>query len=69
MHKTFLLTIIFVLVSVVLVFPQDLILESYGVSPAMVKRDTVGNPDYLGIKDRVATGLANVGIETKVYLN
>jgi hypothetical protein len=40
----------------------------YGVSPAMVKADTVGNPDYLGILDRTSTGLLNVGVETKVYL-
>ena len=67
MYK-FLLTLVFILVSVVMVFPQDLLLETHGVSPAEVKRDTVGNPDYLGIKDRIATGLTNVGVETKVYL-
>ncbi len=68
MYKKLLLTVIFVLVSAVLAFPQDLVLEPHGVSPAEVKRDTLGHPDYLGIKDRIATGLANVGVETKVYL-
>jgi hypothetical protein len=34
----------------------------------MVARDTLGHPDYLGINDRVSTGLANVGVESKVYL-
>lgn len=68
MHKRLLLVLVLILVSAVMVFPQDLLLDTHGVSPAAVKRDTVGNPDYLDIKDRVATGLANVGVETKVYL-
>jgi hypothetical protein len=68
MYKKLLLTLILILVSAVMVFPQDLLLETHGASPALVKRDTVGNPDYLGIRDRVATGLNNVGVETKVYL-
>jgi hypothetical protein len=68
MHKQLILTIVFVLVSVVLVFPQDLMVKPYGISPAEVKRDTVGNPDYLGIKDIRYSGLRNVGVGTKVYL-
>ncbi len=68
MNKMFLLSLLLVLVSAVMVFPQDLLLETHGVSPAEVARDTVGNPHYLGVKDRVSTGLANVGVETKVYL-
>lgn len=68
MYKKLLFVLVLILVSAVVVFPQDLLIETLGVSPAHVKRDTVGNPDYLGIKTRIATGLENVGVETKVYL-
>jgi hypothetical protein len=67
MSRMFMVTII-VLVAFTLSFSQDLVLEPYGVSPAAVKADTVGDDNYLGIKDRVSTGLLNVGVETKVYL-
>ena len=68
MHKQFLLSLVLVLVCAVMVFPQDLMLKPYGVSPAEAQRDTVGNPDYLGIKDRISTGLENVGVESKDFL-
>ena len=37
MYKQLLLTVILVLISAVLAFPQDLLLETHGVSPAAVK--------------------------------
>ena len=67
MQRVLLVTLI-LLLGVTLGFSQSLVLEPYGVSPAAVKADTVGNPGYLGIKDRVFTGLRNVGVESKVYL-
>ncbi len=63
-----LLVTLILLVGVSLGLSQSLILEPYGVSPAAIKADTVGNENYLGIKDRVYSGLLNVGVEAKVYL-
>jgi hypothetical protein len=41
-----------------------------GVSPAAIKADTLGNPHYLGIKDRVSTGLTNAELVLKyIWLN
>jgi len=68
MKKMLLFTIILILASSVAVFPQELMVKTMGVSVGDVAADTLGNPHYLGIKDRVATGLTNVGIESKVYL-
>lgn len=68
MHKKFLLTLMVVLLSFALLPAQELMVKTMGVSPAAIKADTVGNPHYLGIRDRVSTGLTNVGVGTKVYL-
>jgi len=62
------LTILSILICVAVIFSQTLTIEPYGVSPAAVNADTSGNPNYLGIKTSVFSGLANVGVETKVYL-
>ncbi len=67
MSRMLMVTLI-LLVAFTLSFSQDLVLEPMGVSPAAVKADTVGDPGYLGIKDRVASGLLNVGVETKMYM-
>ena len=64
----FLLTLMLILLSVALLYPQTLKVEPYGVSPGEVVADTLGDPNYLGIKDRRFSGLTNVGVETKVYL-
>jgi hypothetical protein len=63
-----LMVTLILLIAFTLSYSQDLVLEPYGVSPAAVKADTVGDPHYLGIKDRIATGLLNAGVETKMYL-
>ena len=68
MYKKLLLTVVLILVSAVVAFPQDLVLEPSGASPAQVARDTLLNEGYLGIIDRVSTGLENVGVESKVFL-
>lgn len=68
MYRKLVLTIVLILVSVVMIYPQELVLKTHGVSPAMVEKDTLGNPGYLGIYDRITTGLENVGVESKVYL-
>ncbi len=47
---------------------QTLMLEPHGVTPANVKADTVGDPHYVGLFDRPFSGLANVGVETQMYL-
>jgi len=57
-----------VLCWVPLAMSQTMMLGTYGASPAQVKADTVGNPDYLGILDRPYNGLLNVGVETQMYL-
>ena len=51
-----------------LIAQEPLAVKPYGVTPAMVKADTLGNPNYLGVLDRTSTGLLNVGVESKVYL-
>ncbi len=68
MQRIILLLTLTVVLSITPVFSQSLTVEPYGVSPAAAKADTAGDPGYLGIKDRLATGLNNVGVETKVYL-
>jgi hypothetical protein len=51
-----------------MVMAQTLMLEPHGVSPAQVKADTVGNPDYVGLFNRTFNGLLNVGVQTQMYL-
>ena len=70
MYRRTLLVLIILVLSISLGYSQDLMLEPYGVSPAAIKADTVGDPSWLGskIRDRVFTGLRNVGVETKVFL-
>jgi len=68
MHSRTFLTLLILVVGVSLGFSQDLVLEPYGVTPAAMKADTVGDPGYLGIKDRISTGLLNAGVETKMYM-
>ncbi len=66
--KTLTLILILALLGTTLMAQDALKVMPYGVSPAMIKADTLGAPDYLGILDRVSSGLLNVGVETKVYL-
>jgi hypothetical protein len=69
MKSKLLITIMLtILCSTILIAQNDLAIKPFGVSPAMIKADTLGNPNFLGILDRQATGLANAGVETKVYL-
>lgn len=50
------------------IYSQHIMLESYGVSPAQVKADTLGNENFLGIFSHRFSGLLNVGVETRMYL-
>ena len=68
MQRVLLLLALAVVLSFTTVFAQSLIVEPYGVSPAAIKADTVGDPNYLGIKTSRSTALNNVGVESKVYL-
>jgi hypothetical protein len=60
-------TVLMVLIAATAMFAQ-VTLEPYGVSPSQIKADTTGNPHYLGVLDRVYSGLLNVGVETKMVL-
>lgn len=51
-----------------MVMAQTLMLETRGISPAQVKADTVGNPNYVGLFNRPYSGLLNVGVQTQMYL-
>jgi len=68
MNKKILSLVILTLLVPVLVFSQTVNLETMGVSPAQIKADTVGNPGYIGLLDRVYSGLLNVGVETQMVL-
>ena len=68
MQKLILILVVAILLSFTAVYSQSLTVEPYGVSPGAILADTVGNPGYLGIKDRSSTGLHNVGVEAKVYM-
>jgi hypothetical protein len=46
---------------------QTIVVQPFGVSPRAVEADTVGHPDYLGIRDYPYNGLINVGIQTTMY--
>jgi hypothetical protein len=64
-----LFSLLFVILCIpTLLLAQDLVIKPYGVSPAAVIADTVGDPSYLGIRDRNFSGLKNVGVGTKVFL-
>ncbi len=69
MIKKFTLTMLVIVCAASMMLAQDVAVMPYGVSPAAVKADTVGNPDYVGLFDRPYTGLLNVGVETKMYFN
>jgi len=68
MSKKLLALIVLAFMVPVLAFSQTIKLETMGVSPAQIKADTVGNPGYIGLLDRVYTGLLNVGVEKKMVL-
>ena len=69
MSNKILFVVILMLLSTTLLFSQTTVnLEPYGVSPTQVKADTVGDPNYIGILDRVYSGLLNVGVETQMVL-
>ena len=68
MFKRLLLAVIIVTCGVSVAASQTVMLEPHGISPAQVKADTVGNPDYVGLFDHPYSGLLNVGVETKMYL-
>lgn len=68
MFKKLTVIILVLLCSATMVMAQTVMLEPRGVSPAQVKADTVGNPNYVGLFDRPFSGLANVGVETQMYL-
>jgi hypothetical protein len=68
MQRLLLIPVVAMLLSFTAVYSQSLTVEPYGVSPGAIVADTVGNPGYLGIKDRISTGLHNVGVEAKVYM-
>ncbi|MBD3223442.1 MAG: T9SS type A sorting domain-containing protein [Caldithrix sp.] len=68
MIKKLLLISILCLLPFSVVLAQEVSLEPYGVSPAQIKADTVGNDNYVGILDRVYSGLLNVGVETEMVL-
>lgn len=68
MLKKITVIILVLLCSATMVMAQTVMLEPRGVSPAQVKADTVGNPAYVGLFDRPFSGLANVGVETQMYL-
>lgn len=68
MFKKLTILLVVLCCMVPMVMAQTLKLEPYGISPAQVKADTVGNPNYIGIFDRTFSGLLNVGVETQMYL-
>lgn len=67
MKRTVILLLVLVL-AVALANGQEVMLAPQGVSPAMIKADTLGNENYLGIYDIRYSGLLNVGVGTKMYL-
>ncbi len=67
MSKKLPVILILLLLPTMMVFSQSVMLEPVGVSPATIKADTVGDPGYIGIFDRVYSGLLNVGVETKMF--
>ncbi len=69
MSNKILFVLFLLLLSTTLLFAQPTVtLEPFGVSPAQIKADTLDNPGYIGILDRVYSGLLNVGVETQMVL-
>ena len=68
MFKNLLWTLAFLCMLTSSSFAQSVDLSTFSVSPAQIKADTVGNVDYIGLLDRVYTGLLNVGVEQKMVL-
>jgi len=67
MHQRLIVLFVIIFMSVAALMGQTLTITPYGASPAKVLADTVGNPHYLGILDRVYSAMLNVGVETQMY--
>jgi hypothetical protein len=69
MSNKILFVLFLLLLSTSLLYSQPTVtLEPFGVSPAQIKADTVGNANYIGILDLVYSGLLNVGVGTQMVL-
>ncbi|MBN1409133.1 MAG: T9SS type A sorting domain-containing protein [Calditrichaceae bacterium] len=69
MSNKILFVLFLLLLSTSLLFAQPTVtLEPFGVSPAQIKADTVGNENYIGILNRVYSGLLNVGVGAQMVL-